>query len=131
MNLEKIFNYSMRAFFSPDNSTYNMPAIGIAFANSEFPSKAIEMIPDNGVYTLDIEITPILLNITCKDSLTQNTIFSTKLNYDSIELDEFRKKIINGSVGLFVIGTFVECHFYVIGTKKSKPYQVKQINFID
>lgn len=131
MKLEKIFDYSTRAFFSPDNSKYNMPAIGIAFANSEFPSKVNELISDTGVYILDLKITSVLLNITCKDSLTENTIFSADLNYDPFELEEFREKIKNGAVGMFVIGAFVECQFYVIGNEKSKPYEVKQINFFD
>lgn len=129
--INKLFTEAMVVFFLTPKHKNNLPSIGIGFSNNDKPERAKKLLKLVG--------TKFILRIACDNVRVKlmvlnniEIVFETELNYNEEEFYTFTNVVSNGSEGTLVLGTFINCEFYIINQKDpAETFNLEKIEFID
>ena len=119
--LNTILRHATSLMFNPANEPDGVSAIGISFANEDYPKQAIELLKIMGggkKLTISFSVEDVLITLVAKEEADNTDVLRISLNFDEIELKDFAKKCPTGSFIYIVFGLYQYCQFYVIDSKQ-------------
>lgn len=128
----KLFDEANLLFLATPQSKNEPPVLGISFANYDYPLNIYSALHSdyaNKKFDVKVAITGIVAKLEVNES--DDYVFTALLNYEIDDLLEFVKACPQGSSGAFVLGTFHNCEFGVVGPERAnyQPFQVRSLMF--
>lgn len=126
----KNFEEANLMFLSIPRSKNEPPAVGISFANYDYPKELYKTLHaefEDKKFKLAITVSGIVANLEVREALSDEKIFDASLNYDLADLKKFAAECPDGSPGAFVLGLFHNCEFGIVNPSDGdyKPFQVE------
>jgi len=129
--INKLFREAMIVFFRVPRHKNDLPSIGIGFSNNEKAERAKKLLKFDGTkFILRIVRDQVRNKLTVLSN--NEVVFVAQLNYDEEEFHLFKDAVSNKSEGSLVLGTFINCQFYIISQKDgAESLNLESIEFVE
>lgn len=128
--INKLFKEAMVVFFRAPRHKNDLPTIGIGFSNSDKPERAKKLLKlVDTKFILRIIRDQVRIKLTVLND--KDIVFEAELNYDEEEFNVFKDVVSNASKGTLVLGTFINCEFYIVNQKDhAETFNLEKIELI-
>lgn len=128
--INKLFKEAMVVFFRVPRHKNDLPSIGIGFSNNDKPERAKKLLKLVGTkFILRVIRDQVRIKLTGLND--KEILFEAELNYSEEEFNVFKDVVSNGSKGTLVLGTFINCEFYIVNQKDcAETFNLEKIELI-
>jgi hypothetical protein len=129
--INRLFKEAMVVFFRAPRHKNDLPTIGIGFSNNDKPERAKKLLKLVGTnFILRIIRDQVRIKLTVLND--KDIVCEAELNYNAEEFNVFKEVVSNASKGTLVLGTFINCQFYIINQRDvAESLNLEVIEFIE